>query len=158
RHRGTLLILVAAPIAIGLLELPSTWIDSAVGCALLALGAFVRLVAIRRIGKRARVGKSGATHLLCEGPYARVRNPLYVANLCTAAGSCALAGLRAWSLGVLASVVFIYQIVVRAEEETLRELFGEKFDLYRERVPRWIPRLTAAQPVDDLDPAPVWSW
>lgn len=158
RHRGTLLILTAAPVAIGCLELPFSWIDAACGLALLAIGAFVRLVAIRRIGKRARVAKSGATHLLCEGPYARTRNPLYVANLCTAAGSCALAGLRAWSLLPIAFVLFVYQLVALAEEETLREIFLEKFDLYRQRVPRWLPRLTAAQPVDDLEPAPVWSW
>ncbi len=158
RHRGTLLILVAAPIAIACFELPFSWLDAGVGLALLALGAIVRLVAIRRIGKRARVAKSGATHLLCEGPYAHTRNPLYLANLCTAAGSCALSGLRVWSLAPVAFVLFIYQLVILAEEKTLRELFGEKFDLYRQRVPRWIPRLTAAAPVDDLEAAPVWSW
>ena len=158
RHRGTLLILVAAPIAVGCLELPFTWIDGAVGLAILALGALLRLVAIRRIGKRARVAKSGATHLLCEGPYARTRNPLYVANLSTAVASAVLAGLRAWSLVVAVFVVAVYQLVILAEEETLRELFGDKFDLYRQRVPRWIPRLTAAEPVDTLEAAPVWSW
>jgi len=158
QHRGTILMLTAAPVAIGCFELPFSWIDAGVGLGLLALGALVRLFAIRRIGKRARVAKSGATHLLCEGPYARTRNPLYLANLCTAAGSCALSGLRAWSLLPVAFVLFIYQLVVSAEEETLREIFGEKFDLYRQRVPRWIPRLTAARPVDELEAAPVWSW
>ncbi len=158
RHRGTLLILVAAPIAIGCLELPFSWIDAGVGLAILALGALLRLVAIRRIGKRARVAKSGATHLLCEGPYARTRNPLYVANLSTAVASAVLAGLRVWSLLVALFVVAVYQLVILAEEETLRELFGEKFDLYRQRVPRWVPRLTAAAPVDTLEATPVWSW
>lgn len=158
RHRGTLLILVAAPIAIGCLELPFSWIDTAVGLAILALGALIRLVAIRRIGKRARVAKSGATHLLCEGPYARTRNPLYLANLSTAVAAAVLAGLRFYSLGVAAFVVAVYQLVILAEEETLHELFGEKFDTYRARVPRWIPRLTAAEPVDNLEAAPVWSW
>lgn len=158
RHRGTLLILVAAPIAIGCIEGPFSWIEAGVGLAILALAALLRLVAIRRIGKRARVAKSGATHLLSEGPYAHTRNPLYVANLGTALGSCVLAGLRAWSLLGAGFVLAVYQLVVLAEEETLRELFGDKFDLYRQRVPRWGPRFTAAQPVDDLEPAPVWSW
>jgi protein-S-isoprenylcysteine O-methyltransferase Ste14 len=158
RHRGTLLILVAAPIALGCIELPFSWIDAGVGLAILALAAALRLVAVRRIGKRARVAKSGAAHLLCEGPYARTRNPLYLANLGTAAGSCALAGLRLWSLPVVIFVLAVYQLVVRAEEETLRELFGERFDLYRQRVPRWLPRFTAAEPVDQLEAAPVWSW
>jgi protein-S-isoprenylcysteine O-methyltransferase Ste14 len=157
RHRGSILVLAAAPIAVGSLERPFLWTDAAFGLALLALGALLRLFAIRRIGKRARVAKPGATRLLCLGPYAHTRNPLYVANLCITAGAGLLAGLREWALLPTAFVFFVYQLVVLAEERTLAAMFSEAFERYRERVPRWLPRLTAAEPIV-TDPEAIWSW
>jgi len=158
RHRGTLLILTAAPIAAGCVDLPFTWIDGAVGLAFLALGPLIRLVSVRRIGKRARVANPGAAHLLSEGPYAHARNPLYLGNLSIAAGACVTSGLRAWSLLVVLGVLSVYQLVVLGEEETLGELFGERYALYKQRVPRWLPRMTGSQPVDQLEPAPLFAW
>lgn len=79
------------------------------------------------------------------GPYARVRNPLYVGSILIAAGF-ALA-LRSWIVAVALAVMFllIYVPVIASEERFLRATFPE-FDDYCERVPRLIPRLTAARP------------
>jgi hypothetical protein len=127
------------------------------GAALLVSGALLRIFAVRHIGKRARVARSGAAFLLCEGPFGHVRNPLYVANLQTAAGACVLSGLQAWSVPVVAFVLATYHVVVRAEESRLRELFGPPYDEYKARVPRWIPRITAAEPLE-VDRSPLWTW
>jgi protein-S-isoprenylcysteine O-methyltransferase Ste14 len=74
------------------------------------------------------------------GPYAYVRNPLYIGTLAVAAGF--VIASRRWELGVLFAVVFllIYLPVVELEEQHLRSLFPEYAD-YAKRVPRLWPRL-----------------
>jgi protein-S-isoprenylcysteine O-methyltransferase Ste14 len=80
--------------------------------------------------------------LATRGPYARVRNPLYLGTLVAAAGLAIAA--RAWELAALFAAVFalVYLPVVELEEQHLRELFLE-FEEYSHRVPRLIPRLRA---------------
>ena len=78
--------------------------------------------------------------LAVSGPYAYVRNPLYVGTLLAAAGFAISA--RRWELGVLFAVVFglIYLPVIELEEQRLRELFPSYGD-YARRVPMLAPRL-----------------
>jgi protein-S-isoprenylcysteine O-methyltransferase Ste14 len=82
-----------------------------------------------------------------SGPYAYVRNPLYIGTLAVAAGF-VIASQR-WELGVLFAAVFllIYLPVVELEEQHLRSLFPEYAD-YAKRVPRLWPRLmsTSSKP------------
>jgi len=80
------------------------------------------------------------TTLADGGPYAYVRNPLYIGTLLTAAGL-AIASRR-WELGALFAVVFllIYLPVVELEEQHLRGLFPEYHD-YARRVPKLLPGL-----------------
>lgn len=80
------------------------------------------------------------TTLADGGPYAYVRNPLYLGTLLTAAGL-VVAALR-WELGVLFAAVFllIYLPVVELEEQHLRKLFPAYGD-YAQRVPKLLPRL-----------------
>ena len=79
------------------------------------------------------------TTLADGGPYAYVRNPLYIGTLLTAAGL--VIASRRWELGVLFAAVFllIYLPVVELEEQHLRQLFPEFAD-YARRVPQLIPR------------------
>ena len=76
-----------------------------------------------------------------SGPYAYVRNPLYIGTLSVAAGF--VIASRRWELGVLFAAVFllIYLPVVELEEQHLRSLFPEYAD-YAKRVPRLWPRFT----------------
>jgi protein-S-isoprenylcysteine O-methyltransferase Ste14 len=80
------------------------------------------------------------TTLADGGPYAYVRNPLYLGTLGTAAGL--VVASRRWELGVLFAIVFllIYLPVVELEEQHLRKLFPD-YELYTRRVPKLIPRL-----------------
>jgi protein-S-isoprenylcysteine O-methyltransferase Ste14 len=75
-----------------------------------------------------------------SGPYAYVRNPLYIGTLMVAAGF--VIASRRWELGMLFAAVFllIYLPVVELEEQHLRSLFPEYVD-YARRVPRLWPRL-----------------
>jgi protein-S-isoprenylcysteine O-methyltransferase Ste14 len=77
------------------------------------------------------------------GPYAHLRNPLYLGTLLVAAGLVA-ASRNVW-LGVLFAAVFafVYLPVIQLEEQHLRELFPEFAD-YAAQVPALLPRLTPA--------------
>ena len=76
-----------------------------------------------------------------SGPYAHVRNPLYLGTLIVAAGF-AIASRR-WELAVLFALVFglVYLPVVELEEQHLRKLFPS-FDAFARTVPKLLPRLT----------------
>lgn len=75
-----------------------------------------------------------------SGPYAYVRNPLYLGTLTVAAGFVIAA--ERWELAVLfaAVFVFVYLPVVELEEQHLSNLFPE-FANYKRRVPKLIPRM-----------------
>jgi len=77
------------------------------------------------------------------GPYAHTRNPLYLGSILIAFGF-ALA-LRSWPVMLVLTLFFavIYVPVIASEERFLRATFPD-FDAYCKRVPRLLPRLTAA--------------
>ena len=82
--------------------------------------------------------------LTTTGPYAHTRNPLYLGSMLMAAGF-ALA-LLSWPVGLVLAVGFlvIYVPVIASEERFLRATFPG-FDDYCGRVPRLVPRITAAR-------------
>jgi protein-S-isoprenylcysteine O-methyltransferase Ste14 len=75
-----------------------------------------------------------------SGPYAWVRNPLYLGTLTVAAGFVIAA--QRWELAVLFAAVFVlvYLPVVELEEQHLANLFPAFAD-YKKRVPKLIPRM-----------------
>jgi protein-S-isoprenylcysteine O-methyltransferase Ste14 len=77
--------------------------------------------------------------LAVSGPYAMVRNPLYLGTLIVALGFVIAA--RRWELGVIFAVVFggVYLPVIELEEQHLRKLFPSYED-YASRVPVLLPR------------------
>ena len=80
--------------------------------------------------------------LATSGPYAYLRNPLYVGTLLVAAGLAAAS--RSPGLALLFAAVFflVYLPVVELEEQHLRKLFPE-YASYAGRVPAFWPRLHA---------------
>jgi protein-S-isoprenylcysteine O-methyltransferase Ste14 len=104
----------------------------AVGLPISLLGLALRGWAAGHLEKNSTLAESG--------PYARVRNPLYVGTLTVAAGL--VAASRRWELGLLFAAVFllIYLPVVQLEEQHLRNLFPA-FDEYCRRVPQLVPKL-----------------
>jgi len=73
-----------------------------------------------------------------SGPYAYVRNPLYLGTLLVAAGLVIAA--RRWPLAILFAAVFVFVYLPRIEleEQHLRELFPA-FKEYAKRVPALVP-------------------
>jgi len=84
--------------------------------------------------------------LATGGPYARVRNPLYIGTLLTAAGF--VIASRRWELAILFAAVFlfVYLPVIELEEQHLRTLFPDYAE-YARRVRKLIPgRPLAGEP------------
>jgi protein-S-isoprenylcysteine O-methyltransferase Ste14 len=92
-----------------------------------------------------------------SGPYAWVRNPLYIGTLTAAAGF--VIASRRWELGALFAAVFllVYLPVVELEEQHLRKLFPA-FDEYSRRVPKLIPRAPGAHRAATVDHRKSTAW
>ena len=108
-----------------------TWESLMWGMPVSALGNVLRGWAAGHLQKN--------TALTDSGPYAYVRNPLYLGTLTVAAGFVIAA--RRWELAILFAAVFlgIYLPVVELEEQHLRALFPAYAE-YARRVPKLIPR------------------
>ena len=76
-------------------------------------------------------------HLITHGPYAIVRNPMYVGIIAATLGGLLI--YRTWSL-VFALTFFGLVIRARREEQALAAEFGQQWADYCQRVPGWIPR------------------
>jgi len=100
------------------------------GLPISALGLLLRAWATGHLEKNIRLAESG--------PYAYVRNPLYLGTALVAAGL--VVASRRWLLAVLFAAVFllIYLPVIELEEQHLRHLFPD-FDAYAQRVPALWP-------------------
>jgi len=112
-----------------------TWGSLIYGLAISLLGLALRAWAAGHLEKNRTLAESG--------PYAYLRNPLYIGTLTVAAGF-ALASRR-WELGLLFAAVFllIYLPVVELEEQHLRSLFPD-YKTYADRVPPFIPNFSGA--------------
>ena len=102
-------------------------------------GVTVGLEYIIRGGKHRQVY---AEKLVQGGMFAHCRNPLYIGNFTIVMGV-GLASNSLLFLGVaLPFFVFAYWAIIAAEENWLRNKFGQEFDDYCARVNRLLPRLS----------------
>jgi len=101
--------------------------------------ATIGLKYIRRGGKNKQVY---AETLVTEGIFEHCRNPLYVGNIMMLTGVGLISNSLIFMVIVVPVFCFIYQAIVLAEENYLRGKFGADYDLYCQRVNRWIPNLT----------------
>jgi protein-S-isoprenylcysteine O-methyltransferase Ste14 len=105
------------------------------------LDSFARF-AIQGLGTPAPVAPP--QHLVVTGLYRYVRNPMYVAVLSLVFGQALLFGSLPLLEYGLAVWLGFFAFVLVYEEPTLRGKFGEEYDDYCARVPRWIPRFRSS--------------
>lgn len=97
-------------------------------------GATIGLTYIVRNGKDKIIY---ADELVTEGIFNHCRNPLYTGNILMLLGVGILSNSLIY-VGILIPIfLFIYQAIVMAEENFLRNKFGEQFNAYCKRVNRW---------------------
>jgi len=115
-----------------------------VGFLIALVGEGIRLWGVSIAGSETRTtGIVGGTYLITTGPFAHVRNPLYLGNLLLYLGIGAMSNaLFPWLL-ILSMIAFGFQYywIVTLEEEYLGKTFGAAFAEYTREVPRFVPRL-----------------
>ena len=143
KNRGALL---AAPAALLMAFGKPSALSVTLGLPIALAGELVRCWAVGYSGVTTRGDVVEAPKLVTAGPYAHVRNPLYVGNFLTALGfAIAFTGknsgakratLIALGLGTMAAV---YATIIPHEEAFLRERFGDEFEAYCASVPPLVP-------------------
>ena len=99
---------------------------------------------MHHIGAISRTRSERLGPLVASGPFALVRNPLYVGNIALWVGFALTARLLWLAPVVLVLLALEYHAIVRWEETLLESRLGEAYRDYAARVPRWMPRCTAA--------------
>jgi protein-S-isoprenylcysteine O-methyltransferase Ste14 len=142
RHRTS----IPLPAALAILtlrvgEAPPSAALVGTGIAITVLGELIRLWGVHHIGAISRTRSERLGPLVASGPFALLRNPLYVGNIGLWVGF-ALTARLVW----LAAAIFVllaaeYHAIVRWEEALLESRLGQAYLDYAARVPRWIPRI-----------------
>ena len=109
---------------------------------IILIEAFLRF-ALQGIGTPAPIFPT--RHLVVQGSYRYVRNPMYVAVVSLILGQGLIFGdIRVLVYGLCAWLL-THIFVLIYEEPTLRRSFPGDYEAFTANVPRWIPRLTPWQ-------------
>jgi protein-S-isoprenylcysteine O-methyltransferase Ste14 len=120
-----------------------------VGAGFIALGLVLMVSTIRlftRVGHGTLAPWDPTEHLVVEGPYRYVRNPMISGVGAVLLGESLLTGsltLLGW-FAIFMLVNAIYMPL--SEEPGLIRRFGDEYREYARHVPRWIPRPTPWEP------------
>ncbi len=131
-----------------------------VGGAIAVLGEVVRFWGVAYAGSLTRVtGSVGAPEVIVAGPFAHVRNPLYVGNIVIYTGIGWMAhALQPWLvLAAFFYFTFQYMMIVTLEEEFLEKEFGAAYLEFKKNVPRFIPRVSPFRHAAQEHQLPKWS-
>ena len=79
--------------------------------------------------------------LIIKGLYRYVRNPMYVGVLCLIASRALFWHSHAVLVYMISIAACFHLFVMAYEEPHLKRVFGEQYEDYCRRVPRWLPRL-----------------
>jgi protein-S-isoprenylcysteine O-methyltransferase Ste14 len=108
-----------------------------IGIIVFAAGWVLRMWAQKHLGYRLKINRRMTT----SGPYALVRNPIYIANTLVILGVVVMSEV-VWMLpATVLWCALIYSFVVRYEEGRLAAKYGRDYLEYLQAVPRWLPRL-----------------
>jgi protein-S-isoprenylcysteine O-methyltransferase Ste14 len=126
-----------------------------IGLLVVAAGEGIRLWAVHHIGAISRTRSDRLGPLVARGPFAYVRNPLYLGNILLWAGFAISARLLWLAPIVVVLLALEYHAIVRWEERLLTERIGQPYVDYIAGVPRWLPSWRAWK---SPDTAATFSW
>ncbi len=123
---------------------PNIW-SLIIGFLITVAGELIRLWGVSWAGSETRTtGNVGGTYLIVSGPFAYLRNPLYLGNILMYTGL----GIMSFALFPwlqIAGFFFFslqYYMIVQEEEKYLEQTFGKEYEDYKKNVPRFIPKYT----------------
>jgi protein-S-isoprenylcysteine O-methyltransferase Ste14 len=114
-----------------------------IGLILMVTGGSIALICVVTfilIGKGTPAPFDPPREFVAKGPYAYVRNPMYVGGIILLAGF----GLyqHSPSIVILTILLFgiVHSLVILYEEPTLEQMFGKSYTEYKRHTNRWIPK------------------
>jgi len=122
----------------------STPLTLIIGFAIALVGELIRFWGVSWAGSETRsTGGVGGTFLIISGPFAYVRNPLYVGNVLMYLGLGIMSFALFPYLQIVAIVFFLiqYYFIVKEEENFLREKFKDDYKNYCAHVLEFLPRI-----------------
>jgi len=130
-------------------------ISLVVGFLIAVVGELIRFWGVSWAGSETRTtGGVGGSNLIISGPFAYVRNPLYVGNILMYFGLGVMSLALFPYLLIVAITFFIlqYQLIVGEEESFLKTKFGDQYKRFLENVPKFFPRLTPYKDEKNIQP------
>ncbi len=132
------------PFLIAMLYFQEATITSLIlGFIIAIIGEATRFWGVSYAGSETRTtGSVGGSQLVISGPFAHVRNPLYVGNMMMYVGI-GIMSLALFPYLQIAALVFFliqYKFIIDGEEEYLKKTFKQDYKQYCENVPRLIPQ------------------
>lgn len=115
--------------------------SATLGTLLAVFGELIRIYSVAFIGTVSRTRNTSTVGggLITSGPFAYVRNPLYVGNFFITMGIATYSGVTWIFLLTAALFMFQYYCIVKHEERLLVSKFGRAYDDYMNSVPAWVP-------------------
>lgn len=155
-------LLLGVVVAVGALEwlTPAPFfsaghrISHALALLVIGSGLGLRAWGTGSAGGHTRSATIEAFRLATGGPFAYLRNPIYVGSIGIGIGMSLLIGDPLAFLVTAIVFVLLYLVIIPAEEEFLLGQFGDVYLRYQAAVPRLIPRL---RPWPDHSPN-VFQW
>ena len=127
----------------------TTWIAIVVA----AIAAAVRVWGTAYLGAGVMTNSEmKAGHVLADGPYRHVRNPLYLGSWLMVAAITLLMPVSGAAVTLVLTAVFLLRIIL-GEEAFLLASLGEPYVEYKRRVPRLLPSLRPRVPAGGRQPA-----
>jgi protein-S-isoprenylcysteine O-methyltransferase Ste14 len=106
--------------------------ETAFGLALVGIGLAIRSWAAGVLHK--------TWELTTTGPYAVIRNPLYLGSFLIMCGFATLVDDYENIFVILGPLAFLYYLQIRVEERRLEQMYGARWTAYASDVPRMFPR------------------
>lgn len=147
---ATLLVLVASVRSVGAFH--GEWHEGveALGLALIILAIVGRAWCSLYIGGRKKA------EIVDRGPYSMTRNPLYVFSFIGAFGVGAQTGSLVLGAVFALAAFLVFLRTVGREEAWLSEHFGQTYETYRDRTPRFWPDVSLWRDADELTVRPAF--
>ena len=149
---------LAVGAVLGMIVLPTTWPEGTLMHSVLwaVASVLIGLAALGRLYATAFLGGFKNQTLITQGPFSVMRNPLYFFSF---VGVCGIAFATAQIILMVAVPMLFLLLMHRLmqrEEAFLKERFGQGYQQYRERTPRFVPRLSLYQAPDTLEMCPQY--
>ena len=126
---------------------PLPWPTGAVGvgttiaglCAL-CIGIALEIVAVLTFRRHITtiMPHRAASSLITDGPFPKSRNPMYLGNTILVMGSGLFFGVAWLILSALMAAFLVQKLSVEREERHLEARFGDAWQDYASRTPRWL--------------------